>query len=134
MPPGRRYSRKREAILRLLQESRQHPSAEWIYGQLKPQFPDLSLATVYRNLALFREEGAVASVANVRGQERYDGTTTPHPHFICDHCGAVIDVEEQGGGQGLDDNLAEKMGFQVRCHDLIFHGVCDKCIVSKQAG
>ena len=54
-----RYSPKRDAILQCLRSTTCHPSAEWVYSQLKPKIPDLSLATVYRNLARFRAEGAV---------------------------------------------------------------------------
>ena len=54
-----RYSPKRDAILQCLRSTTCHPSAEWVYSQLKPRIPDLSLATVYRNLARFRAEGAV---------------------------------------------------------------------------
>ena len=43
--------RKREAILACLRDTTAHPSAEWVYEQLKPQIPDLSLGTVYRNLS-----------------------------------------------------------------------------------
>lgn len=49
-----RYSKKREAILAAIRGTSCHPSAEWIYQQLKPRHPDLSLGTVYRNLAFFR--------------------------------------------------------------------------------
>ena len=50
-----RYSKKREAILAALQATTCHPSAEWLYRRLKPRHPDLSLGTVYRNLAFFQE-------------------------------------------------------------------------------
>ena len=51
MEQTRKRSKKRDAILSCLCNTDTHPSAEWIYHQLKPQIPDLSLATVYRNLA-----------------------------------------------------------------------------------
>ena len=54
-----RHSPKREAILECLRSTTCHPSAEWVYAQLKPRIPGLSLATVYRNLARFRAEGTV---------------------------------------------------------------------------
>lgn len=53
MSTMRRHSKKRDAILSCIRRSHLHPSAEWIYTQLKPEHPDLSLGTVYRNLALF---------------------------------------------------------------------------------
>ena len=77
MERATRYSPKRQAILECICSTDCHPSAEWVYATLKPQIPDLSLATVYRNLARFREDGVVLAVGNVDGQERYDGDTAP---------------------------------------------------------
>ena len=59
MESTRRQSKKRDAIREILLASYDHPSVEEIYRRLKPDIPDLSLGTVYRNLALFREEGKV---------------------------------------------------------------------------
>ena len=88
----KRYSPKRDAILRCLRSTTCHPSAEWVYSRLKPEIPGLSLATVYRNLARFRAEGEVQVIGCVDGEDRYDGNTAPHGHFICRGCGAVIDL------------------------------------------
>ena len=62
MERATRYSPKRQAILECICSTDCHPSAEWVYAMLKPQIPDLSLATVYRNLARFREDGVVLAV------------------------------------------------------------------------
>ena len=51
------FSRKRTAILNALQETDVHPTADWVYAQLKPRYPNLSLGTVYRNLKKFCENG-----------------------------------------------------------------------------
>ena len=75
MSTMRRHSKKRDAILSCIRRSHLHPSAEWIYTQLKPEHPDLSLGTVYRNLALFRESGEIVCVATVHGVERLDAVT-----------------------------------------------------------
>lgn len=72
-----RYSKKREAILAAIQGTSCHPSAEWIYQQLKPSHPDLSLGTVYRNLIFFQERGDIRSVGVIQGQERFDAVDTP---------------------------------------------------------
>ena len=81
-----RYSKKREAILNAIRSTTCHPSAEWIYQTLKPTHPDLSLGTVYRNLVFFQQQGQVQSVGVVNGQERFDGNTAPHSHFVCTNC------------------------------------------------
>ena len=85
-----KHFKKREAILNCLRSTKTHPSAEWVYTQLKPQIPNLSLGTVYRNLALFKETGEAISIGTVKGIERFDGNTAPHVHYICTACGAVI--------------------------------------------
>ena len=54
-----RYSKKREAIYQVLKNTTSHPSAEWLYQTLKPDHPDLSLGTVYRNLVFFQQQGMV---------------------------------------------------------------------------
>ena len=63
----RRFSHKREQIYQAVCSRREHPTAEMVYQQLKPQFPDLSLGTVYRNLAAFKAEGVIDSVGVVNG-------------------------------------------------------------------
>ena len=80
-----RHSPKREAILECLRSTTCHPSAEWVYAQLKPRIPDLSLATVYRNLARFRAEGTVQVIGCVDGEDRYDGNTALARAFYLPH-------------------------------------------------
>ena len=94
-----RYSQKRADILAAIQGTDCHPSAEWVYQQLKPSHPGLSLGTVYRNLIFFRQQGLIQSVGVVGGQERFDGTLTPHSHFVCDCCGSVLDLPDIHPGE-----------------------------------
>ena len=114
---------KSDAIREILLASYDHPSVEEIYRRLKPDIPDLSLGTVYRNLALFREEGKAMSVATVAGQERFDGRTHPHAHFICEKCGRVDDVDVV-----LPETLVTgEMPGEVRSWALTFYGICRCC-------
>ena len=87
-----RYSKKRAAILSAIQSTDCHPSAEWVYQTLKPEHPDLSLGTVYRNLIFLRERGDIRSLGVIGGQERFDCHTHPHCHFVCEDCGAILDL------------------------------------------
>ncbi len=126
-----RYSKKREAILTALCSTTTHPTAEWVYQTLKPTQPDLSLATVYRNLNLFREQGMIQSVGVVNGRERFDGNAAPHCHFICQTCGAVLDLPEFPMKKELDQVVNEQYGLRVDHHELVFHGVCSQCCAAE---
>lgn len=127
MTTVRKHSRKRDAILECVRSTKAHPAAEWIYAQLKPQIPDLSLGTVYRNLAMFRSEGLIESVGSVSGIERFDGCTEPHSHFICTACGAVEDVEAQALPQALLNHAEKTCGGQVSTYRLSYFGLCSNC-------
>ncbi|MCL2367371.1 MAG: transcriptional repressor [Oscillospiraceae bacterium] len=122
----RKHSRKRDAILAKIRSTKSHPTADWVYHELKPEIPDLSLATVYRNIRLFKEAGDVVSVGTVDGQERFDGNTLPHGHFICTACGAVIDFPAVSAPAEAMGSL-EETGFQVDRIELTAYGVCGRC-------
>ncbi|MGM9600126.1 MAG: transcriptional repressor [Faecousia sp.] len=121
--------RKREAILACLRSTTTHPGAEWVYAQLKPQIPDLSLGTVYRNLALFKEQGLIQSVGHVGGVERFDGFTHPHVHFICENCASVIDLMELEIPESLSREAGKASGGRVNACNLTFYGTCENCLV-----
>ncbi len=122
-----KHFRKRDAILTCLRQTDSHPSADWIYAQLKPEIPDLSLGTVYRNLSLFKGKGIIASLGTVNGTERFDGNTAPHVHYICTNCGCVLDLEGFAVPQELQAAVAKTTGGEVTGCQLTFNGVCSHC-------
>ena len=127
MEQVRKHSRKRDAILACLRSTDAHPSAEWIYRQLKPEIPDLSLGTVYRNLAYFADTGEIRILGTVAGQERFDGDVQPHSHFICRNCGAVLDWPEEETSVDTQ-SVEEGLGVRITEVDLKFSGLCADCL------
>ena len=123
----RKYSRKRDAILECVRSTTEHPAAEWVYSHLKDEFPDLSLATVYRNLAMFKDEGLVESLGTVDGIERFDGNTAPHDHFICTACNAVIDFEDPALPDALLEQVQTQLGAKLSGYRLRYYGLCRSC-------
>ena len=123
----KKYSRKRNAILEAIRSTKTHPTAEWVYNHLKPEYPDLSLGTVYRNISMFRDEGEIVSVGVVNGQEHFDGTVEPHTHFICEKCGGILDID-CGACDGLCESVSEQFGLKAIRHELTFRGYCGSCI------
>lgn len=121
------FSRKRTAILNALRGTRSHPTADQLYGQLKPEHPDLSLGTVYRNLKMFCNTGKAVSVGVINGQEHFDSFVHPHAHFVCEKCGAVLDVEKNFFGPEELGELSGSTGWKVKSASVMFYGVCGDC-------
>ena len=82
MEANAKQFKKRNAILACLQHTDLHPSAEMVHEMLRETHPDISRATVYRNLSDFKSQGLIQSLGTVNGIERFDATLTPHVHFI----------------------------------------------------
>lgn len=122
----RNFSSKRNAIYNAVYSTASHPSAKWIYEKLKPEIPDLSLGTVYRNIALFKNEGRVNVVCSINGEERIDADTSPHPHFVCNLCGKVADVK--GSSTAYSDNRElESAGYKIESKYVLYYGLCPEC-------
>ena len=119
--------RKRNAILDYLRQTKCHPSAEMVYNHLKPEIPDLSLGTVYRNLAMFKDKGEIISVGTVNGVERFDGNTAPHVHFVCNGCSNVTDLPQIAVPEALNQEVHAQTGGQIDTCQLTFIGQCKTC-------
>ena len=128
MEPRTKHFRKRDAILAYLQSTDAHPSAETVYAGLKSTMPDISLGTVYRNLALFKEQGTIQSLGTVNGVERFDGDTSPHVHFVCTHCDTVQDMERNPNLSDLRAAAEHDLGSQIQGCQVTFTGLCRNCI------
>lgn len=103
-----------------------HPTAEWVYWEVKKNIPNISLGTVYRNLRLLADQGDVCAFDGGGGVSRYDGCTASHYHFRCERCGVVIDIDEPVDCD-LDRRVSERSGLAVRYHVLEFRGLCPAC-------
>ena len=130
MDSSSKQFRKRNAILDCLKSTKAHPSAEMIFEMLQADHPDISMATVYRNLNLFKNQGIIVSVGTVDGMERYDYDTSPHVHFICTVCSDVADVPGMDPGSSFVEEAAEKLGCSISSCRVMLQGVCRKCRLS----
>ncbi|MCM3598482.1 MULTISPECIES: peroxide-responsive transcriptional repressor PerR [Bacillaceae] len=123
---GVRITPQRHAILEYLIQSMTHPTADDIYKSLESKFPNMSVATVYNNLRVFREVGLVKELTYGDASSRFDFVTTEHYHVICEKCGKIVDFHYPG----LDEveHLASHVtGFNVSHHRMEIYGVCGSC-------
>ena len=128
MPVRENYSRNRVAILDVLRGTTVHPTAEWVYEQLKPHYPDLSLGTVYRNIKKFCADDVVKSVGVINGQEHFDADMSTHSHLVCQDCGAVVDIFEVFFDRDRRSDLEDKYQVSIQQEEVIFKGICKNCL------
>ena len=88
-----KHSRQRECIKEFLADRFDHPTAETIYLNVKKEFPNISLGTVYRNLSLLTNQGLIRKLSTGIGPDRFDGNTSQHYHVLCTECGSVLDLD-----------------------------------------
>lgn len=126
---GLRITPQRLAIMKLLRGTKTHPSPEMVYRELKPQYPGLSLNTVYQTLHALEEAGLLRRISMEANVYRYDANTAPHAHLICRRCGRVDDTN--GDLEPLLTDLlarsAARSPWDISELDCCFYGYCPAC-------
>ncbi len=119
-----RYSHQRETILLLVRGTDSHPTADWIFEQVRRDIPNVSLGTVYRNLNQLADAGLILRLHD-DGHTRYDGNLERHDHFRCDRCGRMFDVHVPH--DGIARFIAGEYNFSVSGYSMEINGVCREC-------
>lgn len=117
-----RKSKQRDAVIEFLKETTSHPTAYDVYEKLRIEHPNISLGTVYRNLALLAKDGDILELSASNGQSHFDGNTHPHSHFFCEKCGKIFDVFDDS--YPIPDSLSK---FNVKTVSVTYYGVCEAC-------
>lgn len=126
------YSRQRNLILDIVKNTRNHPTAEWIYQEAKKELPTIGIATVYRNLNTLVEMGEVQRLVSGDGQDRFDGMVDEHFHLKCSCCGSLVDLEPEGEEKllRLKELICETFPGADAGADLsavLLRGICENC-------
>lgn len=122
-----RNTKQKQIILEAVRQREDHPTAEEIFSDVRKVDDKISRATVYRNLHMLAKNGEISSVDLVPYAGRYDRRTCRHHHMICEICGSVFDAPVVYSE--ADDKILEEItGFKVRRHEVIFRGICEKCL------
>ena len=115
---GVRITETRKAVIAFIISSHDHPSAEMIYQALLPEFPNMSLATVYNNLKVLIDEGFVSEL-----KVRNDTTTYYDFGRIADMDLDLPDVQQEA---------AEQTGYQITKSQMVVYGICPECAQQEQ--
>ena len=121
-----KHSKQRDMIKAFLMTRKDHPTADVVYTNVRMQYPNISLGTVYRNLTLLADMGEISRLRVGDGVDHFDADTSPHYHFVCNDCGSVVDLEMEDIDSIL--NVAS-MNFngQITGHITYFYGSCENC-------
>lgn len=120
-----RNTKQRKQLLELLRSTKSHPNAVWLFERMKPEFPNLSLSTVYRNLGILESKGELLRLP-CPSFDRYDGNTQIHSHFFCRICERIYDMDTESVEAELLGGLKQCPHSPEGCN-IIFYGVCEDC-------
>lgn len=121
---GAKITSQRLAIIKCLEGRHDHPTAEAIFNELKPQYPTLSIATVYSTTRLLAK-ASVARVLTIDDKKVcFDPDTAPHGHFLCTECKTIIDVPFEAE---MFKDCSVPGVHAVSTGELFLYGLCEKC-------
>ena len=115
---GLKATPQRVAVLKEL-DKKTHPTMEEIYIEIQKVHPTISLATVYKNVNILREQGIVIEINVPNGKMRYDYLSKPHIHMVCKNCGKVVDMDYDENLFSYQDKLEKKQGVTIDRLDVI---------------
>ncbi len=118
---------QRLAIYSYLCSTTEHPSAETIYSSLKGDYPNMSLATVYKTVASLKNAGLVLELNVGEDSFRYDACTKLHTHVVCKKCHRVADYMGDALSADAISSAEKETGYSVEGAQVYFFGLCDAC-------
>ena len=118
---------QRLAVYKYLMSTKEHPSAEAIYKAIQTEYPTMSLATVYKTLDAFVQNGLVQQLNLGEDSYRYDADTSPHSHMQCTVCKSVEDIEQLQQVAPIKQEVQELTGYQLLSEQFYFYGICPEC-------
>jgi Fur family ferric uptake transcriptional regulator len=123
----RPFTAQRRLLLDILREANSHLDAKELYRLAIERDRQISLATVYRNLHLFKE---LALVDEIRLDDVHCYYEIKHPsehyHLVCTTCGQVIEFESSLIDK-LVSEVERKLGFHANRAVLHLEGYCQRC-------
>jgi Fur family peroxide stress response transcriptional regulator len=123
---GYKATTQRIAICRFVLHSRDHPTAQRIYSEVKKVHLTVSLATVYKTLKILKELGLVQELNFPQGQTRFDCYMKPHINLVCLRCGNIRDLDDLTA-QEIVGRVVAAAKFTITGQRLDLYGVCEKC-------
>lgn len=123
---GLKVTPQRLAVYRELVKSKEHPSADILWRQVRKSYPNISLDTVNRTLHTLSELGAAFVVEGSGDVKRYDGSMAAHQHFKCTQCRRIYDFNYAPFNSIAIPTELEN-SFTIMRKAIYLEGVCRFC-------
>ena len=120
---------QRSLVLDAVNRLKSHATADEVYAEVAATHPNISKATVYRNLNLLSDMGMIRKLEIPGGADRFDHICKEHCHVKCEKCGRVFDIEIPYI-DGLENRVENRNGFELTGYDILFRGICPGCRAS----
>ncbi len=124
---GLRLTLQRDVLLRVLSDTRGHPTADDLVRQVREVLPTVSHATVYRNLQELVREGLIRTLDRAGAAAQFEVNPDEHHHFVCRGCGRVWDVYLSSVDVRVNRRRTAIEGFQIDRREVQLHGLCAAC-------
>ena len=118
-----RRSLQRDTIKNVVCSTKCHPTADWVYNEVRKLIPNISLGTVYRNLSRLSDNSSIKTIQD-GGLTRYDGNINPHYHLKCDECSNITDI--QLPEIDFKNDIKNRFDFEMIDVEITITGKCNK--------
>lgn len=122
-----RNSKQRDLILKIINNSNNHPTAIEIYTIARSFIKNISLGTIYRNINLLENQGKIKRIKMKDNIDRFDNCLSKHAHFICINCSKIIDIENE-----FLNGYSNICGNKVLDLEVNFKGICSDCLKERE--
>lgn len=123
---SRRNTIQKDLVRNAVFEMKRHVTANEVYAFIKKMYPTIGKGTIYRNLEILVEEGALRKVEVLDGPNRFDFTLENHYHVMCVRCGEISDVD-MDEIPDLLERIHDNHGIEYLDYDISFKGICPQC-------
>ena len=127
---GYKATPQRIAVCRFALNSRDHPTAQQVYDEVRKIHPTVSLATVYKTLGLLKDLNLIQELNLPQGQARFDSYMKPHVNLICLKCGSIADLDDNSATE-ITRKVATAAKFKPKGQCIDIFGICRKCGIAE---
>ena len=116
-----RMTSQRQVIIKVIEESDDHPDVDQLYLRSVQIDNTISIATVYRTVKLLEEAGLIERLEFGDGRSRYEEAGEHHEHLVDVATGEVFEFYNEEL-EALKEEIARKMGYDLIDHRLELYG------------